>query len=166
MIRYYGDPVLAKNCFEYKVETDGEPLTALGTVVNEMFDTMKRLKGVGLAANQIGLPYPIFVWKWNDSEGVAVNPVLEEWDDGGVPISHKEGCLSAPGVEVPMKRISKCRLTAYGMDGKEFTIEADGFLSTVFQHEMDHLYGYCIVDHLNREQRRSVKKQFAKAVGK
>lgn len=162
-LRYYGHEDLSKNCFEYKIITDDGNIGALKATVDNMYSTMGSRGGIGLAANQIGMPYPIFVWRVGDSEGVAINPKLEVSDSGqGTVITHMEGCLSSPGYHVPVQRATKCKLTATNLQGEEFVIEAEGLLSTVFQHEMDHLWGYSIIDQLNREQRRAVKKDMAK----
>lgn len=161
-IRYYGDPVLSQNSFEYVIDTDSG-LEHMKQVVDDMYRTMHRNNGIGLAANQVGLPFPLFVWHFEDSMGVAINPKLQVISDlDHPPVSYREGCLSAPGYEVNVPRATEAILTATNMSGEEFEINAKGKLATVFQHEMDHLHGYCIVDHLNREQRRAVKKAMKK----
>lgn len=161
-IRYYGDPVLSQNSFEYVIDTESG-LDHMKQVVDDMYRTMHRNGGIGLAANQVGLPFPLFVWDFEDTLGVAINPTIRvPVDHEGPLVSYREGCLSAPGYEVNVARATECILNATNMSGEKFEIHAKGKLATVFQHEMDHLFGYCIVDHLNREQRRAVKKAMKK----
>jgi peptide deformylase len=124
-----------------------------------MFEITKKFNGVGLAASQVGLAYPLFVWSRKDDSGVAINPTIE-LPEPEPPLIYKreENCLSSPLVNVPMNRFSKVIIKAYDLEANHYEKQADGLLAMVFQHEMDHLHGYCIADHLNREMRRKLIK--------
>ncbi len=146
-----GEPVLHRPAA--RVERFDDDLKDL---VTDMFATMELAPGVGLAAPQIGENLALFVYDWvdeNDQQhrGVAINPTimleplsvdpLDEYEDS-------EGCLSVPGERFPLRRSDRVTLTASDIDGHEFTIEAEGWLARIFQHEYDHLLGILYVDRL------------------
>ena len=156
-IRIVGDPVLATPC---------APVTAfddeLARLVDDMFASMYAARGVGLAANQIGVDLRVFVYDCPDDDernqvGHIVNPVLE------LPAAHErtldesdEGCLSVPGQWAPLARPD--RVVARGVDrsGAPVTVEGTGLLARCLQHETDHLDGYLYVDRLSARLRRKV----------
>src|ERR1700750_801793 len=97
-----------------------------------MFELMYEHEGVGLAANQVDLPYRLFVANpegnpdAKESEGVFINPLLSlarslEEDE--------EGCLSIPGVRAPVTRNGKIKIQAYDLDGNEISGEVDGLMA-------------------------------------
>jgi peptide deformylase len=130
----------------------------LKSLIEDMFETMEKAPGVGLAAPQIGVGLSVFVYDWTDDDdvhhrGVAVNPELElfgsqEFDKQ----EHIEGCLSVPGLRYPLARSPMARLTALDEDGHKFTVIAKGWLARIFQHEFDHLQGTLYVDRLAEEE--------------
>ena len=121
-------------------------------IVAEMFDLMYAAKGVGLAANQVDLPYRLFVINLDcdpgatEKEFVFINPVLR---------SHKgiaeaeEGCLSLPGLYGDVRRPEHVVLNAYNLPGQEVTLELDGLFARAVQHEVDHLDGVLFIDRLS-----------------
>ncbi len=121
----------------------------LDALLRDMKKKMRRAHGVGLSANQIGLPYRLFVAEIPDPHGnpkfyAVFNPEIEK--TGGEKIPREEGCLSVPGVYGEVPRYE--RVTLRGMDkrGKPLRIKAWGFLAHVFQHETDHLDGTVFID--------------------
>lgn len=145
-IRTIGDPILRS--VAEPVRRFDEDLRAL---VADLFETMRAVEGVGLAAPQIGVGLQIFVYELEAASGVFINPRLElgdEEQEGG------EGCLSVPGLGYETPR----RLTAVvrGQDdhGQEREVEASGLLARCFQHEYDHLQGVLYVNRLVGETRR------------
>lgn len=161
-IRITGDPVLHSPA--RAIEQFDAALTAL---ISDMVETMRAAPGVGLAAPQIGVPLQVFVWEWEDDEGVlqegtAVNPRLSlltpaprELD----PVEDLEGCLSVPDARYPLARSPRVRLEGHTPDGSAFSVEADGWLARIFQHEYDHLQGTLYVDRLRWKDRRSARKE-------
>lgn len=136
-------------------------------LVDDMYLTMDKAPGVGLAAPQIGIPLAIFVYDWEDESrhlrGVAINPSLELFDldeQEPDPDAESEGCLSVPGERYPLRRAPRAILTALDIAGEEFSIDASGWLARIFQHEFDHLQGTLYVDRLLDKY----AKQAAKAV--
>lgn len=124
---------------------------ALRNVVREMFELMYEANGVGLAANQVDLPFRVFVMNLAASpdegeEHVIINPVI------GRPRGNEEkeeGCLSLPGIYGPLVRPAKVHLNAYTLTGDEISQEVTGLMARVVQHETDHLDGVLFIDRVS-----------------
>jgi peptide deformylase len=150
-IRIAGDPVLHTPTDEV-VAFDAE----LRELVGDMFETMYASGGVGLAANQIGVPRRVFVYDCPDAEdnwhvGLVVNPRLATSALPGTPPdpdSDKEGCLSVPGESYPTGRAAFASVTGFDLDGRAIEVHGDGTLARCFQHETDHLAGHLYLDRL------------------
>jgi peptide deformylase len=123
--------------------------------VAEMFDLMYQHEGVGLAANQVDLPYRIFVCNPSgdrddkDSECVFINPVILK---GSGQAEREEGCLSIPDIRAPVVRKEKISVQAYNLAGEEISGEIDDFFARIVQHEIDHLDGRLFIDRLSPTQ--------------
>lgn len=123
----------------------------LHRIVREMFNLMYEADGIGLAANQVDLPYRLFVLNLKsdpnvvDEEFVFINPVLT--DRKGMSEA-EEGCLSLPGLYGQVKRPQRVTLNAYTLGGQEVTLELDGLFARAAQHEIDHLDGILFIDRL------------------
>ena len=130
---------------------------SLEILVHDMFETMEKAPGVGLAAPQIGVGLAVFVYDWEDDDeiqhrGIAINPELELFGSEKLnPEEHIEGCLSAPGLRFPLQRSPMVRLTAFDLQGNKYTEIAKGWLARIFQHEFDHLQGLLYLDRLQGE---------------
>ncbi|MEN6458808.1 MAG: peptide deformylase [Thermoguttaceae bacterium] len=134
---------------------DGE----IKKVVREMFDLMYASKGVGLAANQVGLPYRLFVLNLEADpkkaeEHVFINPVISRRSG---TVEAEEGCLSFPEIYAPVKRSEKVSISAYNLAGEEVTLRLDGLFARAFQHEFDHLDGVLFIDRLSPVALLSIK---------
>ena len=134
----------------------------LRAVVREMFELMYEHEGVGLAANQVDLPYRLFVMNAEgmadsaETEMVFINPVLSG-EKGSM--EGEEGCLSIPGVYGPVIRAEKIEVHAYNLTGEEFVGEISGLLSRVVQHETDHLDGTLFIDRLTPTAKMAVSEE-------
>jgi peptide deformylase len=131
----------------------------LRKMVAEMFDLMYSHEGVGLAANQVDLPYRLFVANAEgkdvkDAECVFINPVLSR---GRGQVEDEEGCLSIPGLYAQVSRNETIRVQAYDLSGNEIEGEVDGLLARVLQHETDHLDGKLFIDRLGPTQLAAVR---------
>ncbi|MBL8826961.1 MAG: peptide deformylase [Planctomycetaceae bacterium] len=121
-------------------------------MIAEMFDLMYAHKGVGLAANQVDLPYRFFIVnptgdaQQKSEERVFINPVLT-MPRGSV--EDEEGCLSLPGLYAPVRRPERIHVNAYDLSGNEIDFEATGLMSRVVQHESDHLDGVMFIDRVS-----------------
>jgi len=131
-------------------------------LLDDMFETMYAAKGVGLAAPQIGISKKIAVIDVTGDQSqqlVLINPEIIKFD--GLE-DMQEGCLSVPGVYDTVKRASSVTLRATNRDGKIYELEAEGLLSEVIQHEIDHLNGKLFVDLLSQLKRQRAKRQLEK----
>lgn len=152
-IRILGDPVLRERTPDV-TEIDGD----LMQLVEDMFEVLHESgNGIGLAAPQVGVPKRLFIYDLGDDSepGVLINPVISGSDGEWV---YSEGCLSIPGQYFEIVRPKQIEVTALDLDGNEITFEADELWSRLIQHELDHLDGVLMIDHLDEEQRKAAKK--------
>ncbi|MGI6591299.1 MAG: peptide deformylase [Eggerthellaceae bacterium] len=117
---------------------------SLKKLARDMAKTMYRTDGVGIAAVQVGVLKRLIVIDCNVESRirkptVLVNPEILETD--GPELKEREGCLSVPGITVPITRPAFARVQYYDLEGKLQTIEGDGLLGRCLQHEIDHLNG-------------------------
>jgi len=123
----------------------------LRDMIAQMLDLMYHHEGVGLAANQVDLPYRLFVANPSgdpqnkEAEHVFINPVLRA---GKGQAEGEEGCLSLPGVLGPVVRKEKITIEAYTLQGEAFVGELDDLFARIVQHETDHLDGTLFIDRL------------------
>jgi peptide deformylase len=125
---------------------------ALRSQVRQMFDLMYEARGIGLAANQVALPFRFFVLnvtadpEQKEQERVFINPEIVKRHGS---IEGEEGCLSFPSVYAKVQRARKIRVQAYDLEGQPFEVEAEELLSRALQHETDHLSGRLFTDYLH-----------------
>ncbi len=145
-IRVFGDPVLREVCPEVRdIDESVERL------VRDLTDSLPRPGGAGLSANQLGVLKRVFVYEDQGEIRACINPrlvsVSEETEE------ELEGCLSLPGVTVPVPRHLSVVLECLDLEGNPQRLEVEGWLARVFQHELDHLDGRLILDRTDRENR-------------
>ncbi len=148
-IRQYPDPVLRLEAQQVQDFDDD-----LKQLVERMARLMQDARGVGLAANQVGVLRRVFVIQAEDDPEprALVNPsIVERSDESG---EDDEGCLSMQGVVVSVERPVRIRLEASDEEGKPVTLELEGLPARVAQHELDHLDGVLILDRTSPEDRR------------
>ena len=133
-------------------------------LIDDIIETMYAAPGVGLAAPQIDVSLRIFVA--DPSSGrrghdliVMINPEIVERE--GVQ-AEPEGCLSVPGFEAPVARPTRAVVRGLDRDGTVRSVEGDGMLARVFQHEIDHLDGSLFVDHLRGLKREIILRKIKK----
>jgi peptide deformylase len=148
-IRQYGDPVLRQATKEID-EIDG----SVAKLAEDMIETMRAAQGVGLAANQVGVQRRMFVYDTGAGPVVVINPRIVETDGEW---TYDEGCLSVPGLSWPIVRPNSVHLVGLDLDGNELSIESNELEGRAFQHEVDHLDGRLLIEHLDEEQRREAK---------
>lgn len=154
-----GDPVLSTPCVAVDLADPG-----LAQLVADMFASMVEARGVGLAANQIGVGKRVFVYDCPDEDevmhrGVVVNPVLilpgiEDRD----LVEDDEGCLSVVGQHASLARPSIASVVGVDPQGREVRVDGTGTLARCLQHECDHLDGTLYIDRLSAKARREVLK--------
>lgn len=128
----------------------------LKTVADYMFEVMHERDGIGLAANQVGLPIRLFVHSLpRVAPAVIVNPTVVETSGSW---EYSEGCLSmtVDGTHAPMKRPQRLTVECLDIKGRPLRIEADELLARVFQHEIDHLDGIVYAQRLTGAHRSRV----------
>lgn len=164
-LRYYPDTVLHKKC---------EPVVyspEIKRFATEMLKTMVVKRGIGLAANQVGKSVRVFVVdvEWpglggleNSKSYVFINPIL--LSRSAETVQSVEGCLSFPGETQEVPRAKKLVIRALDIEGEPFTLEADGILAVVIQHEFDHIEGHTFVDAKGYLTRSQARKNVAKNV--
>ncbi|MFH2066603.1 MAG: peptide deformylase [Pseudomonadota bacterium] len=135
-------------------------------LIADMADTMYEAPGVGLAANQVGMDRSIIVFdpeadKENRPYQVLINPEIISQE--GEYLSENEGCLSVPDFRSDVKRAEFAVVTGLDLQGNPIKIEAQGLLSVILQHEIDHLNGILFIDRISPLKRsiykRKIKKQ-------
>ena len=140
------------------------PVKKISPDVQELIDamilTMHAAQGVGLAANQVGSALNVLVASADGRQGselVLINPVLLNKKGRN---RSSEGCLSLPGISSEVIRFARVTARALNREGRDITIEADGLLAKILQHEVDHLHGSLFVDHLNFWRRRLLLRKY------
>ena len=141
----------------------GKPITAfdeeLEKLCADMFETMYEAEGVGLAAQQIGLPLQLFVMDCEGIKLVAANPeIISRTGEQSNP----EGCLSLGKVPAVVVRAERATLRAQNTKGEWIEHEAEGYAARCFQHETDHCNGKLFIDHLPKMRRDMLVKKFQK----
>jgi len=166
-IKKYPDPVLLKKTVP--VEAVDESICSL---IDDMVETMHAAPGVGLAANQVGVPLQVAVIDISGREEggsrqslvVLINPEILSREG---TVVEEEGCLSLPDFTEKVKRSARVRVRARDRKGNHFEMEADGLMAKALQHEIDHLNGLLFVDRLSPLKknifRRKLKKTLAES---
>jgi len=147
-----------------------EPVKAvdaeLRRLVDDMFETMYKAPGVGLAAIQLGIAQRVVTVDTSKKDEekapqVFLNPeIVWSSEEKG---TYEEGCLSIPEYYEEVERPERVKVRFTGLDGKTQEIEANGLLATVLQHEIDHTNGTLFIDHISKLKRDRVIKKFTKA---
>lgn len=148
------NPVLAARAEEIDPATDAD----LRQLVRRMAEAMYENEGIGLAAPQLGIHKRIIVFDIDDELAAICNPIIVERskelavDD--------EGCLSVPGISVPIERNVAVVCEGVSINGGRIVLEAQDLLARVLQHEIDHLDGVIILDRLTPEQRKAAVRAY------
>lgn len=161
-IRKYGDRVL---------RTKGEAVTEFGPELKTLFERMEKTmiaeRGVGLAAPQIGISKRIAIVNPEPDDETRlikmINPRIVAASDETVKI--EEGCLSVPGIRGDVERPERVTVAYEDENGKERTLEAEGLLARIVQHELDHLNGVLFVDRLSFAKRSLIKAKLKNLAG-
>ena len=146
-IHVLGSPILRA---ETKVVTAVSD--ELRKLANDMFDTMYKAKGIGLAAPQVGRSERITVLDVDDQRFVLVNPEIV-WEEGSERA--EEGCLSIPDIYGEVDRAQRVLVRAIDLEANPVELEATDLLARCLQHEIDHLHGRLFIDYLSFLKRRA-----------
>lgn len=136
--------------------------TSLQTFVDDMFETMYKAPGIGLAATQVNVHKQIVVIDVSEDKDqplCLINPKIIS--EQGQQI-YEEGCLSVPNIYANVKRAESIVVSAQNTQGETFELAAEGLLSVCIQHEIDHLKGIVFLDHLSPLKKKMALKKLAK----
>ena len=146
-----------------------DPLEMVGAsekkLAKDLFETMYDSKGIGLAAVQVGVLKRILVIDVSSKEEKKnplcfINPIIKKISDE--TSIYEEGCLSIPDTFIEIERPKICEVEYIDLDGKVQNMKCDGLLSTCLQHEINHLDGKLIIDHLSKLKRDLIIKKISK----
>ena len=153
----YPDPRL------HKIATSvGEITDKHKKLIKDMAETMYAAPGIGLAATQVDFHERIIVIDTSEEKNnllVLINPEIIE--KSGEQVC-EEGCLSVPGISTKIRRYTKAKVTATGLDGNEFTEEGEGLYARALQHEYDHIEGMTIVNRMGSAAKIAHRRQIKK----
>tara|TARA_B100001989_G_C24308731_1_gene349378 strand:- start:103 stop:606 length:504 start_codon:yes stop_codon:yes gene_type:complete len=140
---------------------------SLKKLTEDMLETMYEGSGIGLAATQVDVHKRVIVVDISEKKDeplVLINPVLKKVIDPELK-TYSEGCLSVPGFYEELERPSEIEISFQDLKGQDQTLIANGLLSVVIQHEMDHLEGKMMVDSVSNVKREMIRKKLSKAKG-
>lgn len=150
---------LDNDLLRQKSEPVKEVNDEIRTLINEMFETMDAAEGVGLAAPQVGKLLRLFVLQADDGIRRAfINPQIIATSTE--TCEYEEGCLSIPKAYEKIIRPAKVTVQALNENGKSFTLDADGLLARIIQHEYDHLDGFLYIDRGDEETKQRIIETF------
>lgn len=142
------DPVLTTVCSEFDFSNPPfDPIEFAKDLVKFMYDS----NGIGLAANQVGVPYRVFAMRGQPENFVCYNPRIVQ--PGADQITLDEGCLTYPGLYVKIKRPQHIRVRFQTPNGDTLTRQFTGMTARIFQHELDHLDGIVFYSKANKFHR-------------
>ena len=146
-----------------------EPIEKVGVnekkLIDDLFETMYKSKGIGLAAVQVGILKRVLVIDVSTKDEKKkplsfINPVIK--NVSSETSVYEEGCLSIPDTFIEIERPKICEIEYIDMKGKKKNLKCDGLLSTCLQHEINHLDGKLIIDHLSKLKRDIIIKKISK----
>lgn len=152
---------LGEDILRQKAEPVAEVNDEIRKLAEDMFETMIEADGVGLAGPQVGKNLRMFVLMADDDvRRVFINPqIIKTSEELG---DYDEGCLSIPQVYETIRRPVRVTVQALNENGKPFTLDADGLLARIIQHEYDHLDGIVFIDRGDKEFAEKTTAQFKK----
>jgi len=156
-VLHHPSPILKGRAHEVDASSDD----GLRDLVRAMAETMYDENGVGLAAPQVGVDKRLIVFDVDDRLAALCNPAIIEFSDEKV--IDDEGCLSVPGITVPVERSWRVVCAGQTIEGTDITIEAEDMLARVLQHEIDHLDGVLILDRAPADVKKSIIRAYNEA---
>jgi len=151
------NPALKQHAADVDPKTD----TSLPALVQAMAQAMYEAPGVGLAATQVGVQKRIIVLDIDNGLMALCNPRIVE--TSAETEIDDEGCLSFPGVYIPIERAAGCVCEALDIKGNPVRLTAEGLFARVLQHETDHLDGLLIIDRATPDERRAALRRYREA---
>ena len=156
------DPFLREKPEKFNFENPQVDSEKLG---QQLIDNMIHHRGIGLSANQIGIPVKVFAMVMDNNIIVVFNPEILEWSDETTYI--REGCLSFPGLYVAIERAHSIAAKFQLLDGEEQGASFSDLSARIFQHESEHMDGDIYIDNVSKFRLKSAmkkRKQFLKKI--
>jgi peptide deformylase len=151
----YSDPILTTPCQTFNFsDPPFDPIQFAKDIVKFMHEN----NGIGLAANQVGVPYKVFCMRGHPENFVCYNPKIVWYSDTKIEL--EEGCLTYPGLTVKITRPQHIRVRFNTPNGDTLTKQFTGMSSRIFQHEFDHLDGNVFYNKANRYHRDTALKKW------
>lgn len=135
---------------------------SIRTLVADMAETMYAAPGVGLAASQVDVHKRVIVIDASETRDKLLTLINPEILAASGVADCEEGCLSVPGIYEKIARAERITVRALGVDGRTFTMEAEGLRAVCIQHEMDHLKGRVFVEYLSRLKQTRIRAKLQK----
>ncbi len=135
---------------------------SIRTLVADMAETMYAAPGVGLAATQVDVHKRVIVIDASETRDKLLTLINPEILAASGVADCEEGCLSLPGIYEKIARAERITVRALGVDGRTFTMEAEGLRAVCIQHEMDHLKGRVFVEYLSRLKQTRIRAKLQK----
>jgi peptide deformylase len=135
---------------------------SIRTLVADMVETMYAAPGVGLAATQVNVHKQVIVIDASETRDKLLALINPEILAATGVADCEEGCLSVPGIYERIARAERIAVRALGLDGRTFTMDAEGMLAVCIQHEMDHLKGRVFVEYLSRLKQARIRAKLQK----
>jgi peptide deformylase len=135
---------------------------SIRTLVADMAETMYAAPGVGLAAIQVDVQKEVIVIDASETRDKLLTLINPELLAASGVADCEEGCLSLPGIYEKIARAGRIAVRALGLDGRTFTMDAEGLLAVCIQHEMDHLKGRVFVEYLSRLKQTRIRAKLQK----
>jgi peptide deformylase len=151
-----------------RLQTKSEPVAEVNDqvrkLIDDMAETMYTAPGIGLAANQVGVNQRVIVVdvEYSDAGPNLIALINPEITESQGEIAWEEGCLSFPEIHEEILRSAHLKVKALDRNGEPFEIAADGLLAIALQHEIDHLNGVLLIDHVSFLKRRMIHRQLVK----
>ena len=162
----YGDPVLRKMCVDIQKDYPN-----LAKLIADMFETMDKAKGVGLAAPQVGKSIRLFIVDGSPFAEGDEHPELKDFrkvfinarmlEEKGDEWNYSEGCLSIPKIREDVKRLPTIRMKYMNENFEEFEGTFSGIPARIIQHEYDHIDGKLFIDRINTLRRTLLKSRLS-----
>lgn len=162
LVDFY-DPILRKPTTPYDFEAPNA-ISNAEYISFSLAETLDKMGGLGLSANQVGLPHRVCVINMGDDIWTLFNPVIVE--SSSTFADYAEGCLSYPGLYLKLKRPDHIRVKFQAIGGQEVVREFDGLTAVVIQHELDHLDGIVYTDKVSSIKLDQAKKKIKKNIKK
>ena len=135
---------------------------SIRTLVADMAETMYAAPGVGLAASQVDVHKQVIVIDASETRDKLLTLINPEILAASGVADCEEGCLSLPGIYERIARAERIAVRALGLDGRTFTMDAEGMLAVCIQHEVDHLKGRVFVEYLSRLKQTRIRAKLQK----